>query len=460
MARPLYGQAGAGTCTATLSRLLACLLVGLAACTPPVRVGSTGDYPPFSERSASGWRGFDVEVARAWSHARGRRLELVPLRWPDVEAAIRHHEVDVVMSGVTVRADRLLEGRFTTAVARDEAVLVARRGLDAPVRIAVNRGGHLERLARARLPAAQLELVDANRGLRALLDSGAVDGIVTDMLELRAIAPDAAGAGLVVVSTLSDDRKAYFLPADAGPLATDLDTWLAARERDGWLPALRARCLGDGTPEPRPAAVAAVTDLVARRLMLMPAVAAAKRASGLALVDPAREAEVETRAVARAAAAGLAPEPYRALARAQIAAAKAVQDAARDAPSAAPLAAVRAAIDRVDDALLPALLAAVPLTTPADELVEAIRREAGLPGLSDDVMRPLAEALRALAPGAASEEGALRRLDTSAKLTGEEDHGHGEGGLERRHARGQRPLRGGRGQSVLSTGVRPAGIPA
>jgi cyclohexadienyl dehydratase len=435
VARPLHRPAGAGARAATLIRLLACLLVGLAACTPPLRVGSTGDYPPFSERVAGSWRGFDIEVARAWSHDRGRRLELVPLRWPDVDDAIRHDQVDVVMSGVTVRGDRLLEGRFTAAVARDEAVLVARRGANAPARIAVNRGGHLERLARARLPGKQLELVDDNRRLRPILDSGTVDGIVTDALELRAIAPDPAAAGLVVIATLSDDRKAYFLPAAAGPLATDLDAWLAAREHDGWLPALRARWLGDGTPEPRPSAVAVVTDLVARRLMLMPAVAAAKRAGGLATVDPAREAEVESRAVARAAAAGLSPEPYRAFVRAQITAARAVQDAAPAAPATASLAAVRAAIDRVDDALLPALVAAVPLTTPVDELVEAIRGEAGLPGLSNDVVRPLAQALRALATVGGSGEGALRGLGASAKLTPEEEHAHGEGDLEGRDAR-------------------------
>ena len=236
------------------------------------------------------------------------------------------------MSGVTVRADRLLEGRFTSAVARDEAVLIGRRGAPAPVHVAVNRGGHLERLARARLPGARLELVDDNRGLRALLDAGTVDGIVTDTLELHAIAPDAASAGLVVVTTLSDDRKAFFLPADAASLASDLDAWLLTREADGWLPALRARLLGDGTPEPQPAAVARVTDLLARRLMVMPAVAAAKRASGLGVVDAGREAEVEARAVARATGAGLAAEPYRALVRAQIRAARAVQEATPDTP--------------------------------------------------------------------------------------------------------------------------------
>jgi cyclohexadienyl dehydratase len=444
VARPLHGPTGARARAATLIRLVAWLLVGLAACTPAVRVGSTGDYPPFSEHGAAGWSGFDVEVARAWSHDRGRRLVLVPVRWPDVEGALRRHEVDVVMGGVTVRADRLLEGRFTTAVARDEAVVVGLRGAPKPTRIAVNRGGHLERLARARLPGVQLELVDDNRRLRSVLDSNAVEGIVTDTLELRAIVPDLAAAGLAVIATLSDDRKAYFLPADAAPLAGDLDAWIASRERDGWLPALRLRLLGDGTPEPRPAAVARVTDLLARRLMLMPAVAAAKRASGLAVVDPAREAEVESRTVARAASAGLSPDPYRALVRAQIKAARAVQDATPGPSSAVSLATVRAAIDRVDEALLPALVDAVPITTPASSLADAIRREAGVPGLSDDVMGPVADALRSLAPAGGSGRGALRRPGASAKLLHEGGtHADGQGDLEWRDACRERPLPGG-----------------
>jgi cyclohexadienyl dehydratase len=430
VARPLHRPAGARARPATLTRLLVWLLVGLTACAPVVRVGSTGDYPPFSERGPGGWSGFDVDVARAWSRDRGRRLVLVPVRWPDLETALRRREVDVVMSGVTVRADRLLAGRFTAAVARAEAVLVTRRGGPAPARVGVNRGGHLERLARARLPGIRLELVDDNRRLRALLDSGAVGGIVTDTLELRAIAPDLAAAGLVVAATLSDDRKAYFLPADAAALAGDLDAWLAARERHGWLPALRTRLLGDGTPEPRPAAVARVTDLLARRLMLMPSVAAAKRASGLVVIDPAREAEVEARAVARAAAAGLAPEPYRALVRAQIAAARAVQNAASAASPVATLVELRAAIDRIDDGLLAALLDAVPVTTPVDVLGEAIRRDADLPGLSDEIVRPVARALRSLAL-AGGGRGALRGLDGSAKLASREEPTDGEGNVER-----------------------------
>jgi cyclohexadienyl dehydratase len=384
-------------------------------------VGSSGDYPPFSERTASGaWRGFDVEVARAWARDRGRRLEIVPVRWPDLEEALARGDFDVAMSGVTVRADRLVAGRFTAAVARTQAVLAARRGGAAPRRVGVNRGGHLERVARATLPGVELVPVDHNR-LDELLASGAVDGVVTEALELRAL----AAGELVVVHTLADDRKAYFLRADAGPLADDLDAWLAARERDGWLGALRQRVLGDGAPSPPPASVARVIDLLARRLMLMPWVAGAKRVAGLPVIDPEREAEVETRAVARAGGAGLAPEPYRVLVRAQITAARAVQEATDAAQPVASLAALRAAIDRVDEALLPALVDALPITTPADVVAAAIQRDAPVPGLADRVVRPLADALRALGRGPTTSRPvcrtALPGLPVSAKLVRTED---------------------------------------
>ena len=378
-----------------VARVAALLLLALAGCAPALRVGSSGDYPPFSERTADGgWKGLDVDVARAFARDRGRRVRLVPMRWPELEPALARGDFDVAMSGVTVRADRLVTGRFTAAVARAQAVLVAPRGMRSPRRVGVNRGGHLERVARATLPGVELVTVEGNQ-LRGLLDSGTVDGLVTDGLELRALGRD----DLVIVRTLSDDRKAYLLrPADA-QLSSDLDRWLAAREADGWLPAARARWLHDGTPSPPPAPLARVVDLIGRRLMLMPAVAAAKRAVGLPIVDEAREAEVESRAAARGAAAGLAPEPFRALVRAQILAARAVQEASAVTAAGPTLAELRGAIDRIDGDLLAALAAALPITTPAGTLEAAIRRDAAVPGLDRRTLGRLATALRALEAG-------------------------------------------------------------
>jgi len=375
-----------------------------AALAPPVpsvvapgavlRVGSSGDYPPFSIVAPDGtWSGFDVEVARAYARDRGRTLELVEFQWPELGFAFARGDFDVVMSGITVRDDRLVDGDFSATVAATDAVLVAPEGTT-PRRVVVNRGGHLERVARATLGddgGVELILTDDNEQLLAMVGAGEVDGAVTDRLELRST----GGDELAVVRVLSSDQKAYWTPPANAALATDLDAWLAAREADGTLAALRARWLGAPPADALPAPVARVVDLVGRRLLLMPLVAEVKQADGKPIDDPERERAVEARAAATAATLCLAPAPYAAFVRAQIEAAKAVQRATpvEDVPPAFTLDELRAAIDRIDAGLGRALQAAVPITAP---LGPALRRVA--PRSADAAtLDAIAAALAALA---------------------------------------------------------------
>ena len=56
----------------------------------PLRVGTSGDYPPFSRavgEEVVEFEGFDIELARAYAVARGRAIEFVPFRWPELTAA-------------------------------------------------------------------------------------------------------------------------------------------------------------------------------------------------------------------------------------------------------------------------------------------------------------------------------------------------------------------------------------
>jgi hypothetical protein len=201
--------------------------------------------------------------------------------------------------------------------------------------------------------------------------------------------PLLADGEFAVLRTLADDRKAPWMRADDESLERDLDGWLLERERDGTLPALRAQWLGPDTgPSVSPAA-SWVVDLLGRRLLLMPAVGFSKRAAGLPIEDPEREAKVIERA----------PEPVRPLARAEIEAAKAVQSAPP--PPGTPdemLPALRAAIDRLDATIAGALVAAAPVQDPADALLAQLRDDADVPGATDAVLVPLVEALRALPP--------------------------------------------------------------
>jgi len=391
----------------------------------PVRIGTSGDYPPYSASAGDGTlHGFDVEAARAWSRDRGRDVELVAFRWPELESRLAKGDFDVAMSGVTVRGDRLARSPMSAAVARTEAVLVLRPGAGrfdpsrggAGLVVAVNRGGHMERVARATLPRATLQPTDDNRALADMLARGGADGVVVDSAELASFYPDPEGQMPPIAAVLSRDRKAWWVGPGDPALANDLDAWIATREADGTLPALRARW----GLEPRGAfdAKSRLADLVGRRLLLMPLVAEAKRREGRPIEDLAREAKVIDAWVASARAAGLDEASVAVFARAQIEAAKSVQRAvlaaqprrgrtrasgAAEANAAdagddvvISLEALRPAISRVDGEIQCELARSAPLGVSPVEIASAIRESATVPGLDHQDVARIAVALAAI----------------------------------------------------------------
>lgn len=371
---------------------------------PALRVGTSGDYAPFSfdPEGPEPLGGLDVELARAFAASRGESVELVRFAWPDLERRLAAGDFDVVMSGVTVRPERSLLGRFTAPLVESGAVVLVREGavpgtldaLDDPeMTLAVNAGGHLERATRARFPSATIRAVPDNAAVLGELLAGRAEGAVTDTLE--AAAWRERSSGLEVIGPFTRDRKAWLVRADAPDLAAELDAWLAAREADGTLASLRSRF----TPgAPRSATAAPLGALVAaidERLSLMPFVAEAKRSAGAPVRDPAQEARVLEDAVASArraaAAAGIRPPSdacVRRLAQAQMDAARAIQEAVLAGPPSAKapapdLAAVtRPALGRISSRVA-AALTALPAGLTEDQVRSALRDGLRAPGLGD-----------------------------------------------------------------------------
>ena len=307
------------------------LLAGLPALTAkadPLRVGTSGDYAPFSSRAGAPGgaeaferelHGFDIDLIRAFARDTGRQVEFVRFRWPQLSADLADGRFDLAMSGVTVRADRSIVGRFSVPVARSGAVLLVRardRGraietFDAPgVTLAVNQGGHLERVTRAHFPRASIRPIEHNHEVLRELVSGRAQAVVTDTLE----APHWLGAadGLTALEPFTRDDKAALIRADRPTLAHEFDDWLLARERDGTLARLRSRHFDPGSQAPTATPDAALAAASDERLALMPLVAEAKRRSGAPVEDRAREARVLSSAragVARAAKERGVPPP-------------------------------------------------------------------------------------------------------------------------------------------------------
>jgi len=263
--------------------------------------------------------------------------------------------------------------------------------------------------------------------------------VVTDSVE----APtwEAAVDGVRRFGPFTRDRKAYLVGAERADLARDLDTWLLEREADGGLAKLRTRHFGRHAGPPTATPLASLVAAMDERLVLMPSVAAAKRANARPIAAPARERKVLAATVAAVHAVADAlgrPAPreaaIRAFTQAQMDAAKAVQMAAVRDPDFAPPAALpdldtelRPALLRIGERIA-ALLVVLPSDVPPQRLAATCRDGLRAGWLHEEVRARLCAALRelSLAPRGEPEPGPEPQPQSDAELQPEaEPESHG-----------------------------------
>jgi cyclohexadienyl dehydratase len=346
---------------ASASSLLAATAETVPALPQVLRIGTSGDYPPFSVERDGTRVGFDIELAERFAREAGLRVEWVSFRRPELTGDVAADRFDVAMSGVTATPERAAIGYLTRAVATSGACVL---GSTTPKRVAVNRGGALERFARTRFDGAEVRAVDGNLSLPELLARGEVDAIVTDRFEIAHFRGRGKGAWPESCEPPVDRKVFWVAPARAHDLGPRLDAWLARNEAQ--VDAARARWLGASA---RRSDADHLLDLLARRLALMPAVARAKAARGLAIEDPEREARVLAGVRARSRAAGLDAASVESLFRVQIQLGKQVQERSAstrdDAPDLELEQALRPAIGALGDRIVSALAAMAPLAAPS-----------------------------------------------------------------------------------------------
>lgn len=313
---------------------------------PRVVAGTSGNYPPLSVTRGERYEGFVPSLVGTFAAARNVEVTWTRFAWSTFAADMAAGRFDIAADGVTVRPERSIAGRFTVPIARGGAVLLLRRpawaagisgdspralasALDRPeLRVAVNRGAHLERVTRSIFHAADVRTVDDN-AVRDAFARGDVDAAMTNTFE----APRwAAGlAGVEHVGPLTVDVTALWVRAEREDLAVALDDFLLAEEESGRLGALRTKEIGEGAGPKAASVPSALFAAIAERLAIMPYVAAAKQRAGLPIEDRGQEAKVLDAAraeVAKASRAGghmPSSAAIDAFFRAQIAAAKAVQ---------------------------------------------------------------------------------------------------------------------------------------
>lgn len=299
-----------------------------------LRVGTSGDYQPFSlcPKGLESCQGFDIDLAQRMAQDLDVGLQFVRFHWPELLQDLRARKFDIAMSGVTIRPDRALQATFSRPYTSSQSVIVVADPAQLPtlsainrpeVRLVVNAGGHLERVARTWFPSATLIPTSNNLALPQIILANQAEALLTDSHEAPSFL--AAYPTLHALPGFGRDRKAYLLRSTDVTLRDWIDTWLAKREADGFLARARTHWLGSAHEEGPSIVVAGLFALLDLRLALMPAVAAYKREHDLPVEDRVREQALLKRLTDQAQLSGLSADAIKSFFQTQIDLAKQVQ---------------------------------------------------------------------------------------------------------------------------------------
>jgi cyclohexadienyl dehydratase len=220
-----------------------------------LRVGTTGDYRPFTalDKVSGAYSGIDIDLAQSLAAALGVRVEFEATSWPTLAKDFEAGAFDIAMGGVSVTLERAKKGFFSTPYMREGKTPIARctdrdkyqtlAQIDQPgVKVIANPGGTNERFDRAHFHSAQIAVYDDNLTIFDEIAKGAADVMITDASETRfqqklhanvlcAIHPD---------KPFDFAEKAYWMAPDPA-LKAFVDQWLHLSMENGSFAAIYAK---------------------------------------------------------------------------------------------------------------------------------------------------------------------------------------------------------------------------
>jgi cyclohexadienyl dehydratase len=208
-----------------------------------LRIGTTGDYAPFSIERDGVLTGADVELGEALA----ARLHVAPVfvrtSWSSLLEDLQADRFDVAIGGISVTPAREAAAAFSvpyssggkTIVSRcqdtrryEKLASVDRRG----VRVVVNPGGTNEQYVRANVHRAKVIVFPDNRAIFDEIRAGRADVMITDDVEVELQTRRHRDLCRALPGTLTHADKAVLMPRDAALVAA-VNAWLAESIKAG-----------------------------------------------------------------------------------------------------------------------------------------------------------------------------------------------------------------------------------
>lgn len=231
-----------------------------------LRVGTTGDYAPFTIRNGDSWSGIDLDLAHSLADSLGVELVFVQTTWPTLMQDLKSSKFDIAMGGISKTQERQREAFQTGSYLNDGKAPIVRCGDEQKydtideinrkgVKVIVNPGGTNERFAQAKLPNADVTLFPDNTKIFDEIAAGRADVMVTDKIEVQWQAARNPRLCAAMKGAFNLTEKAYVMPQDEALLKA-VDAWLDKVQADGTLKATLDRYLKKPPPTAVPAPAA------------------------------------------------------------------------------------------------------------------------------------------------------------------------------------------------------------
>jgi cyclohexadienyl dehydratase len=163
-----------------------------------LRVGTTGDYPPYSEldQSNNTYKGYEIDVVTQLAADLGVKVEFVATTWDTLGAGIAADKYDVTASGITMTLERLKTVAFSDPyldsplvpliLKKDDGKYATWRDMDkAGVKLAVMAGTSAEESAKKSFTQAEIVPITAPALDYQELLAGRVDAAITDTIFIK-----------------------------------------------------------------------------------------------------------------------------------------------------------------------------------------------------------------------------------------------------------------------------------
>jgi len=226
-----------------------------------LRVGTSGNQPPFSMTDASGRLfGYEVDLAELLAKALDVELLLVKKPFPELLPALEAGEVDMVMSGMTITPERnarvafvgpyIVSGKsiLATSASLAAAIAVANEIEQRDLTVTALRDSTSEWFAEKMLPKATLVTTDDyDTAVKMVVDSKA-DAMMADIPICALSIMRFPDADLVTLpQPLTIEPIGVALPSGDWLLLNLIENYLDALERIEYLDILEKRWFEDDT---------------------------------------------------------------------------------------------------------------------------------------------------------------------------------------------------------------------